>query len=454
MVSSVTIPKFLKAIDKVERSKKTLHLLITLILNNGKLSLEDARSTLEIAWGYCSPSELKQLTKNLEKANLVRVIYELNDEGIETETLHLSNTTKRGLTKALEKALIKWSAERKVSNIDRGRTITDLHLFSILRRNRWEMTLEDLESELAIYYSWTTVRNHVDGLFNERIIFVDYVIDKVVTPPDVIERVEIILDKNADKINHKIKQLYKSAIERWKKELEKEEIDAMRFIMERKKTTRTELLNFLEKQGYDEINARDIVNNVISLPFIQSRLRGGKTELSIPRYGKRIVKEILPEEKISKIEKPTKKIYQKRRDFEFLADDDILDKIKEMIKSARKEIILCYYDINLPELKEYLKDAAIKRKKVTILYKNGHNFIEDLREQIYKENEKLLRYFKAKYYKNIHCKMMLKDGKEVLISSKNLTRGNMHDTGIWSCNEELVNHAYGYVKSLMPALAE
>lgn len=432
--------KILDGIEKIKSSKRALHLLILLLLNGGELDLEEVYE-----W---SASVKEKLARELEQAKLVRREYRYTEDGDVYE--YLIFTDKRVRTKALEKALIEWSTERKTREIEQTRSLTDIYIFKILERYGWIANLEVVKDELNLFYSSGTVESHISSLFKKRLLFRG--MDVIIVPPDVRERVVNILHKNEGKLKEKMEHLKAKAIERWKEELSTEQKLAIKYLLYGDKT-KGELLDLLQRAGIDEFDAQDVVDWLENLPMIGSYIDNGVKKFRVHNFCIEMVKKILLDVDVPKVQEK-KRERKISRPFEFLSDDTLIDRVIEMIRSTRRELIMCYYDINLNRIEEPLKDLIRKGKRVYILYRRGSKFIERLERDL--KQIRKWQYFEKFHIKDLHCKMVLKDRKELLVSSKNLTESGSRwkDTGIWTTDNDIVQRAYKYIKSLDAELAE
>lgn len=440
----VRISEMLKGIDEIKKSKKSLEVLIGLALNEGNLDLENG------LW-WMGSSKIKPLIDRLENANLVKRELKYDKyQKMDIEHLLLITNSKKSISKVLEKALITWSTEKYIPAIKRTKSKIGLHLFSILEKNDWNMSLVDLESELCIYRDDGAVRNHLSRLFERRLVYYNYEFDKIVVPKNVADSVIQNLINKRDKLNEEHEQLFKKAIQKWKSGIPNEQMLALQIISQ-KKIARVDLLKFLQEHGFWEMEAEDILYEIEDLPLVSVERDDGITYYSIAKYADKIVKKVLPR---SKIKTKTPEKPQAKEEFVFLADDDLIGKSIEMIKTTKKQVVICCPWITSGRLQEPLIELVEKKKKLTIYHITHHgtqDFVDGLRDRLMTTNMDLYNNLECRRIRKLHCKIVLKDKNEVLISSKNLTDSDDRDAGVWSCNAEIVQRAYKFVERLPKA---
>lgn len=124
----------------------------------------------------------------------------------------------------------------------------------------------------------------------------------------------------------------------------------------------------------------------------------------------------------------------------FLTEGEIATKMEEMIKSAKKEILLItpwFYENKLKDLliKAYNRDVIIKI--IARRYKDGFDNIRHLYSLISLDQGGI----QIEFIKNIHAKILITDNEEVLISSKNIVDSPAIDMGIWYSKSDEVGRA-------------
>ncbi|HDM36002.1 MAG TPA: hypothetical protein ENG09_01925 [Candidatus Syntrophoarchaeum butanivorans] len=130
----------------------------------------------------------------------------------------------------------------------------------------------------------------------------------------------------------------------------------------------------------------------------------------------------------------------------------MVDKLINMINTAQRRIIICCPWLNMEALQEPLVDLVSRKKELIIYYRsssaNTQKFIDSLRDRIVEINKDLYGFYKTRSIGTVHSKLFIKDDKEIIISSKNLTTGKDRDAGVWSNDEEVIRHALRFVESL------
>jgi hypothetical protein len=258
--------------------------------------------------------------------------------------------------------------------------------------------------------------------------------------------IQNLIDKR-DKLNEEHEQLLEKAIQKWKSGISDEQMLALQVISQ-KNIARVDLLKFLQERGFGEIGAEDVLYKIEELPLVSVEMDNGITYYSIPKYADEIVKKVLPRSKI-KIKPPKKP--QAKEEFVFLADDDLIGKSIEMIKTTKKQMVICCPWITLDRLQEPLIELVEKKKKLTIYYLTHggtQDFVDGLQKRLMNTSKELYSNLEYQRIRKLHCKIVLKDKNEVLISSKNLTPSDDRDAGVWSCNVEIVQRAYKFVERL------
>ncbi|MHC1573561.1 MAG: hypothetical protein ACXQTJ_03850 [Candidatus Syntropharchaeales archaeon] len=246
--------------------------------------------------------------KKLEGAGLVKRGVEDDEElGGRVEYVSLVNRGRRAIKKILEKALIEWSAETRVSEVKWGRSKIDTYIFRILERNNWDMHLRHLKSELSLFWAENTVRDHINNLSTERLIYRSFLHERVLVGKNAVEKVKPIIKERKKEIEDYIPQLLDKAIGKWSNNITDEILLVLQLINEEEKVKRLGILNFLQDQGFGEADSENILYDMGNLPLIDFEIgEDGTTYYSIPAYAFDILKGVLSKRKM-KAKKPGRK---------------------------------------------------------------------------------------------------------------------------------------------------
>ena len=141
-----------------------------------------------------------------------------------------------------------------------------------------------------------------------------------------------------------------------------------------------------------------------------------------------------------------------RKELEFLEDGDIYQYYQNMIKDAKKSILILSPFLGLSgHIKDALTDQANNGVDITIITrhkKDGNAAHKKDIEFIMKNLGRDSIYFD----KHLHAKLLITDNKELVLSSANFTWESLtrnHETGLWTDDLLTVEAVKNYTDRLI-----